>query len=399
MADPRQHKMPPIGVKLSTSIESRGNGYLARVRWTDPHTKKRPSRSEFVATPEDAETFFTTMQQATETGADLLVTFADYVESIGDRWERGLDVTSTVAGYGASLRLRVVPAFGHIKVSKITTGLIDRTIDQWETEYSPSTIKTSIGVLVRVLDVAVRDEVIPSNPTKNRARRSFNHVSALEPGSMRAFAIQDVETLNALAAKCAEVHQSYSDHVMLCALLSARGSEVSGLEVGDIDWKNRIVKIERQIYPGKGGLVRKQTKGRKTRFVPILDELEPVLVRLSAGKKPSDPLLRGPRGGVLTTATVRDATNWDQVVVDLGLPNLTRHGLRHTGATWLADAGVPLHVLQRILGHASIETTKGYLHPDHRQLNEAAQLANQFLARPKTRQNRKEPPRRTGPQL
>ncbi|WP_336992415.1 tyrosine-type recombinase/integrase [Leucobacter sp. VD1] len=399
MADPRQHKMPPIGVKLSTSIESRGNGYLARVRWTDPHTKKRPSRSEFVATPEDAETFFTTMQQATETGADLLVTFADYVESIGDRWERGLDVTSTVAGYGASLRLRVVPAFGHIKVSKITTGLIDRTIDQWETEYSPSTIKTSIGVLVRVLDVAVRDEVIPSNPTKNRARRSFNHVSALEPGSMRAFAIQDVETLNALAAKCAEVHQSYSDHVMLCALLSARGSEVSGLEVGDIDWKNRIVKIERQIYPGKGGLVRKQTKGRKTRFVPILDELEPVLVRLSAGKKPSDPLLRGPRGGVLTTATVRDATNWDQVVVDLGLPNLTRHGLRHTGATWLADAGVPLHVLQRILGHASIETTKGYLHPDHRQLNEAAQLANQFLARPKTRQNRKESPRRTGPQL
>ncbi len=70
MADPRQHKMPPIGVKLSTSIESRGNGYLARVRWTDPHTKKRPSRSEFVATPEEAETFFATLQQATETGAE-----------------------------------------------------------------------------------------------------------------------------------------------------------------------------------------------------------------------------------------------------------------------------------------------------------------------------------------
>ena len=26
---------------------------------------------------------------------------------------------------------------------------------------------------------------------------------------------------------------------------------------------------------------------------------------------------------------------------DIGLPNLTRHGLRHTGATWLADAGIP----------------------------------------------------------
>lgn len=396
MADPHQHKMPPLGVKLATSIENRGNGYLARVRWTDPHTKKRPSRSEFVATPEEAEAFFEKLRQATETGTDTLITFTDYVASIGTRWQRGLDPTSTASYYDAGLRLRVLPALGHLKVSKITTGVIDRTIDQWETEYSPSTIKNTIAPLVRVLDVAVRDEVISSNPAKNRARRTFHKDSALKPGALRAYAIPDIEKLNILAEACGEVHQSYSDHVMLCAMLSARGSEVAGLEVGDIDWVNRIVRIERQVYPGKGGLVTKQTKGRKERYVPILDPLEPILVRLSAGKKPGDPLLRGPRGGVLTTATIRDATHWDELVKGLGMDSLTRHGLRHTGATWLADAGVPLHVLQRILGHASIETTKGYLHPDHRHLNEAAKLANQFLARPP---ERKEDIRRTRPQL
>ncbi|WP_288798383.1 tyrosine-type recombinase/integrase [uncultured Arsenicicoccus sp.] len=42
--------------------------------------------------------------------------------------------------------------------------------------------------------------------------------------------------------------------------------------------------------------------------------------------------------------------------------------MRHTGATWMADAGIPLHVLQDILGHASMETTRGYLHPDDRHL-------------------------------
>ncbi|WP_309616990.1 tyrosine-type recombinase/integrase [Salinibacterium sp.] len=71
----------------------------------------------------------------------------------------------------------------------------------------------------------------------------------------------------------------------------------------------------------------------------------------------------------------------DQLVIDIGLPDLTRHGLRHTGATWLADAGVPLHVLQDILGHASIETTRGYLHPDDRHLASAAEQANAFLSR------------------
>jgi hypothetical protein len=102
------------------------------------------------------------------------------------------------------------------------------------------------------------------------------------------------------------------------------------------------------------------------------------LVRLAEGNAPQDRLLVGPKDGVLTTAIVRDATNWDPIVAGLGLPDLTRHGLRHTGATWMA-AGVPLHVLQEILGHASMETTRGYVHPDDRHLASAAEQANAFL--------------------
>ncbi len=94
---------------------------------------------------------------------------------------------------------------------------------------------------------------------------------------------------------------------------------------------------------------------------------------------------------MLTTATVRDATKWEHLVAELGLPGLTRHGLRHTGATWLADSGVPLHVLQQILGHQSIETTTAYLHPDHRHLAEAAEQANRFLSQSPNRRQEKLP--------
>ena len=77
------------------------------------------------------------------------------------------------------------------------------------------------------------------------------------------------------------------------------------------------------MFPGKGGLVTKPTKSRKERRVPILEPLRPVLKRLTDGKQPEDSLLVGPKGGYLTTATVRDATNWDGVVAKLGLPDLT----------------------------------------------------------------------------
>jgi integrase len=71
-----------------------------------------------------------------------------------------------------------------------------------------------------------------------------------------------------------------------------------------------------------------------------------------AGGDPDARLFTGPRGGRITTATLRDATSWDNVVTKLGYEQLERHSLRHTGLTWMADAGVPVHVLPKIADRA-----------------------------------------------
>jgi integrase len=120
----------------------------------------------------------------------------------------------------------------------------------------------------------------------------------------------------------------------------------------------------------------KGTKGKLARVVPIIPVIRPFVDRRLAAIS-DDSMARlftftGPRAGRVSTAAVlRDATHWDEVVTKLGYGYLLRHGLRHTGLTWMADAGVPVHVLRKIAGHGSLPTTQRYLHPDHRAITEA----------------------------
>lgn len=368
----RSEKKPPLGVRLTIDVEEnvgrRGTTYWARVRWTNPANHHREGVKRAFDSREAVEGWLESMRHTAKTGVDSGQTLAQYVAEIGDRWTRAIDPTSTYDPYAAGLRRRAVPTLGHLPLTMITAGLVDRAIDAWEKEYSRSTVKNTVAVLVLVLDEAVRDGILVRNPAKDRARRrtvgrSFGNS---EPGSPRDLALPDVATLDRLVEAVVEAggHRCWGDVVTILATTAMRISEVSGLRVGDVDLGRGLIHVFRQTYPGRGGLVTKQTKGRRRRTVPVIEPLRPTLVRLTAGRPGDTHLVQGPRGGVVTTATLRDATGWDQLVRDLGHPGLVRHGLRHTALTWMADAGVELHILQRVAGHQDPAVTSRYLHPD-----------------------------------
>jgi integrase len=67
------------------------------------------------------------------------------------------------------------------------------------------------------------------------------------------------------------------------------------------------------------------------------------------------------------------------VVIELGYEHLKRHGLRHTGLTWMADAGVPVHTLRKIAGHGTLTTTQRYLHPGRQSVTDAGELLTRHL--------------------
>jgi integrase len=377
---------PPLGVTLRVDlgerIGARGTTYWARVRWVDPATGRREGIKRYHATRDAADEWVARMECAARTGVDLGQTLAVYVEHIGDRWARGIDPTSTFEPYSAGLRLRVLPVLGHLPVGMISAGLVDRAIDAWERGCSWSTVKNTVAALVLVLDEAVRDGLLPRNPARDRARRGRVGRSSepIEQANPRDLALPDVASLERLVIAVVEAggHQSYGDMVTILATTALRISEVSGLQVGDVDLGRGLLNVQRQTYPGRGGLVTKTTKGRRRRIVPIIEPLRPTLTRLVEGRTADARLVTGPKGGVVTTATLRDATDWDQIVADMGLQGLVRHGLRHTALTWMADAGVELHMLQLVAGHQDPAVTSRYLHPDHSAIQEAGEAFSRW---------------------
>ncbi len=394
----------PVAISLSSDIEVRdglADAYRARVRWTDPHTKKRKSISETFATRGEAEEWIGTAQGAACRGVDphvAAMTVAEYGTANMKLALRGI-ARKTTDPYLAGWRKRVVPVLGHLPLTMVSNGIVDRAIKAWISDgASRSTVKNSLAVLVLVMEQAVRDEIIERNPSRVFGWQRQYELLEDEVDNPRALALADFHALEALSAalvaKSNPSYQGWGDAVIFAACTAARIGEVSGCLVRDINTKDWLWTVRRQTTPSPGelaegltrstggGLVDKGTKGRRSRVIPLIPQVhDTVMRRLKAvGNKPDARLFTGPRGGPISTAGLRRATHWNDVVTALGYEYLTRHGLRHTGLTWMADSGVKPHVLQKIAGHGSITTTQRYLHPDYETIAEAGGLLSNHLS-------------------
>jgi integrase len=236
------------------------------------------------------------------------------------------------------------------------------------------------------MEQAVRDGLIERNPAHVVGWQREYQRAEDELDDPRSLALPDWEALHGLAAalvaRSADHFPGWGQVVIFAACTAARIGEVSGIRRADIDRRTWTWTVRRQTTPGPGGLVDKGTKGKRARAVPLIEEVRPLVdARLNAiSDDPMARLFTGPRGGRITTAVLRDATHWDEVVTRLGYEHLRRHDLRHTGLTWMADAGVPVHVLRKIAGHGSLVTTQRYLHPDSQSITAAGAALSAHLA-------------------
>jgi len=140
------------------------------------------------------------------------------------------------------------------------------------------------------------------------------------------------------------------DNLLLKCLyyLGLRNSEAQKLQIEDIDLINKTVKVV-------------QGKGKKDRYVPIPGKFSEELKGFIVDRK--GLLFTGRSSGRLSDRHIRRIVKlWAEKARVRKAEEIHPHTLRHSYATHLQNSGVPLNVIQSILGHARLETTTIYTH-------------------------------------
>lgn len=196
----------------------------------------------------------------------------------------------------------------------------------------------------------IEDHRITANPVKDAKQpRRIEPEVELNPFTE--------DELAALVSTIRKTSEHLADIVLVLGWTGLRWGEARAIRVGDVKKSKGHATALRVVRSHSEDYDEKTTKGGKARTVPLLGIVAPVVDRLMQGKKSTDYLLTGERGGQLWGTRFREVTKWKEVAEGRRL-----HDLRHTAACLWLDKGAGLATVQDWMGHASATTTNRYLH-------------------------------------
>lgn len=151
--------------------------------------------------------------------------------------------------------------------------------------------------------------------------------------------------------------------ILMAASLGVRASEIAGLRLEDLDWKQGVVRFQ-------------QVKSRKELWMPLSRLLVEALASYLENERPQSPAQR--------TVFLRLNTPWEPLTpravsgvigkrMHQAALSASGHQLRHAFASELLRVGVNFPTLQELLGHSHFTSTQIYTKIDLVQLREVAE--------------------------
>lgn len=331
------------------SIESyaTSGGRRYRVRYRTPGHRQTDKRG--FATKREAELFLASVEVAKARGeyvnaADARVTLGD----LGEAWlaHQTHLKPSSLRPLQIAWRVHVRPRWGTVRLSEVRHSDVQAWISALSADRGATTVLRAYGVLAGVLDVAVRDRRVQSNPARGvnlprKVRKEHHYLNH--------------EQVHALASASGE-HRSL---VLLLAYTGLRWGEAIGLRVGDVDLQRRRISVSVNAVEVGPAIEVGTPKTHKRRSVPFPRLLEAALRDQIGGRGDDELVFAGGDGSHMRRVRVSSGSrSWFKTALKgSGLDPMTLHDLRHTAASLSISAGANVKAVQRMLGHASAAMT------------------------------------------
>jgi integrase len=214
----------------------------------------------------------------------------------------------------------------------------------------PTSKATIAGTLRLAFKHAVRDGYIPYNPASELPTNWAG------PGDVTRRV--DIPSLVQLEAQAGALEPEFGDVVRVLGYSGLRISELVGLSIKDVNFKQRTLNIHSVITFAGGRRVEKIPKTTSSvRLVPILNQaVEPLQRLIKESQARNSPyVVSGIRGVTMAMATwnrrLRAARETKTVNI------FPAHAFRHTYASALLAKGVNVDTVSSALGHSNSKVT------------------------------------------
>lgn len=245
---------------------------------------------------------------------------------------------------GYRIKGHLLPYFGNMPLKSITPQMVDEfkamRVGQGA---APKTINHDLINLSHMLKMAIRWGYLEHNPASSVVKLKV-------PKNPPKFLSQDEIQRLIEAAKLSHIYPL----IMTALHTGMRKAELLNLKWTDIDFQQGVITVQNKTDW--------HTKNYKHRIFQMTPALQQTLEehKLAQDENGVDCEYIFTWKGERILQDIRKS--FGSIVKAAGLKNVTLHSLRHTFASQLAMAGVPLMDVQQLMGHQSFETTLRYAH-------------------------------------
>lgn len=273
------------------------------------------------------------------------LTVADWVA----RWLKSVQVKPrTEANYRDDFTRHILPEIGHLRLAEVSPSQIEALIAALGKKgLGVNSVRKALKHARIAFNAAVRDRIIASNPV------SLARKPQAKPKRIDAFTPAELARIITEA--------SIRPHEWPIAVLAGtgcRGGECIALDVQDFDRTAHTVKITKTYHKTAGMGTPKSARSVRTIRVPLV--VVPIVEAAIEGRK-KGPMFLTTNGTRRSHDLVHHA--WQDFIKRIGLAYRNPHQLRHSVATALISAAVPLGDVAAYLGDSVDTVVKTYLHP------------------------------------